>query len=469
LTINENYNRLSHMDPVFLFAENVFQNDFKSLPKKTINTTKRIILDSLGVALAGRHSKECNVLIEMAQYWEGRAESTIIGVNKKVPSPIAALVNGTMIQALDFDETHDLSGAHSASCVLPATLALGETKKTSGRQLICAVALGIDLACRLGLTCKEKIGWTSTSVYGCFGGAAAAAKILELSEDKIRHSLGIVLSQASGTTQTAIDTPLSKHMQSGFASKAGVLSAILAERGTTGVQNVFEGKFGFFNLYKSGKYHREVLLQDLGTQFEIDHLSLKPFPCCRATHGPIGAVGLLLEEGAIKIEDISLIEVTVPNVAYDLAGHPFSPGENPVISAQFSIPYTVAAMLVFRKISLETFDLEAIYDPRIHDLIKRIKVEEALSETNGFAPAMVRIRMAKGMVYSKTVKTLMGDANNPMGDDELVGKFISCVKFGTPEMPREEIDRLIDMLMNLEDMQDISELTRSLRFDVVKH
>lgn len=458
------------MDLVFLFADNVFQKDFDSLPQKTIYTTKRIILDSLGVALAGRHSRECTLLIEMAQYWEGRAESTIIGVNKRVPSPTAALVNGTMIQALDFDETHDLSGGHSASCVLPATLVLGETKKASGRQLINAVALGIDLACRLGLACTEKIGWTSTSVYGCFGAAAAAAKILELSKDKIRHSLGIVLSQASGTTQTAIDTPLSKHMQSGFASKAGVLSALLAERGTTGVQNVFEGKFGFFNLYKSGKYHRELLLKDLGTRFEVDHLSLKPFPCCRATHGPIEAVGLLLEEGPIRIEDISSIVVTVPKVAYDLAGHPFSPGENPVISAQFSIPYTVAAMLVFGRISLETFNLEAIYDSRVRNLIKRIKVEEkARSEMNGFAPATVRITMVKGMVCSKTVEILRGHPDKPMGDDELVGKFRSCVKFGTPEMTREETDRLIDMLLNLETIQNISELTRSLRFDVAKN
>jgi 2-methylcitrate dehydratase PrpD len=458
------------MDSVFLFAENIFQNNFDSLPRKTIHTTKRIILDSLGVALAGRHSRECSLLIEMAQYWEGREESTIIGVNKKVPSPTAALVNGTMIQALDFDETHDLSGAHSASCVLPATLVLGETKITSGRQLISAVALGIDLACRLGLACKEKIGWTSTSVYGCFGAAAAAAKILELSEDKIRHSLGIVLSQASGTTQTAIDTPLSKHMQSGFAAKAGVLSALLAERGTTGVQNVFEGKFGFFNLYKSGQYQRELLLQDLGTRFEVDHLSLKPYPCCRATHGPIEAVGQLLEESAIRIEDISSILVIVPKVAYDLTGHPFSPGENPVISAQFSIPYTIAAMLVFKRISLETFDPKAIYDSRIHDLIKRIKVvEESRSETNGFAPATVRITMVKGMVYSKTVEILKGHPEKSMDDDELVRKFRSCVKFGTPEMPREETDRLIDMLMNLETIQNISELTRSLRFNVTKN
>jgi 2-methylcitrate dehydratase PrpD len=457
------------MDSVFLLSGNVFQNDFDSLPPKTIDATKRVILDSLGVALAGRRSRECALVIEMAQYWKGRTESTIIGVKERAPSPVAALVNGTMIQALDFDETHDLSGAHSASCVLPAALVLGETKKVSGRQLISAVALGIDLACRLGTACEEKIGWTSTSVYGCFGAAAAAAKILDLPQDKIRHSLGIVFSQASGTSQTAIDTPLSKHMQSGFASKAGVLSALLAERGTSGVQNVFEGKFGFFNLYKSGKYRRELLLKDLGTCFEVDALSLKPFPCCRATHGPIEAVSLLLKESTIRTEEIASIEVTVPEVAYDLVGRPFAPGENPVISAQFSISYTVAALLVFGRVSLDAFNPEVICNPRMHDLMKRIKVEaEARNKTDGFAPATVRIKTEKGVVHSRTVEKLRGHPDQPLGDDELLAKFRSCVKFGTPEMSEKETNRLADMLLNLEAIKDIGGLTKALRFDVVQ-
>jgi len=458
------------VDPVYFFAENVYQSDFDSLPRQAVSATKRIILDSLGVALAGRRSRECTILIEMAKDWKGKAESTIIGLNKKVPSVNAALVNGTMIQALDFDETHDQSGAHSASCVLPAALVLAEPKKASGRELINAVALGIDLACRLGVACEEKIGWTSTSVYGCFGAAAGASKILGLSKEKIRHSLGIVLSQASGTTQTAIDTPLSKHMQSGFASRAGVLSALLAERGTTGVQNVFEGKFGFFNLYKSGKYHPEPLLKDLGTRFEVDHLSLKPFPCCRATHGPIEAIGFLLEEGAIKIENVSSILVTVPKVAYDLAGHPFSPGESPVISAQFSIPFTVAAMLVFGRITLETFSPETIDDSRIHGLMKRIEVEErAQRETDGFVPATVSVTTENGKVYSKTVEVLKGHPDQPMSDDELLAKFKGCVKFGMPEMSSEKTDRFADMLLNLETIKNIGELTRFLRFDAIQN
>jgi len=452
------------MDPVFAFAKNIYEKQFDGLPGKTIHTAKRIILDSFGVALAGRYAEECTILIEMVRVWDGRPESTIIGHSSKVPSPMAALVNGTMVQALDFDETHDFSGAHTASCVLPAALSLGEARGATGRQFIAAVALGIDLACRLGLACKEKIGWTSTSVYGCFGAAAAAAKILGLPEDKVRHALGIVLSQAAGTTQTALDTPLSKHMQSGFASKAGVLSGLLAHRGVTGVQNVFEGKFGFFNLYKSGEYKKDVLLEDLGDRYEVDNLSVKPFPCCRATHGPIEAVGLLIKEHGIRREDISMMRVTVPSVAYDLVGHPFRPGENPIISAQFSLQYTVAAMVVYGKLSLEAFSAQAINDSRVQDLMKRIKVERGDSaKSNGFVPATVEIEMANGMLYSKTIHVLKGHPERPMDDIELVEKFRNCVNSGATVVSKEETDRLIDMLMNLEAIQDIGEIIESFR------
>jgi 2-methylcitrate dehydratase PrpD len=448
-------------DPVFAFARNISQTHYDALPEKTVNSTKRLILDSFGVALAGANTEECAILIDMCQHWNGRPESTILRYGMKVTSPMAALINGTMMQAMDFDDTHDLSGAHTASCVLPAALAVGEIKNATGRLLIAAVALGVDLVCRLGLACRQKIGWTSTSVYGCFGAAAAAAKILGLSEEEIRHALGIVISQAAGTTQTALDAPLSKHMQSGFASQAGVLSALLAHKGTTGVQNVFEGKFGFFNLYKAGEYNRDKLFKDLGKRFEVDNLSLKPFPCCRATHGPIEGVLLLIKTHGIRTQDISSIKITVPNVVYDLTGGPFSPADNPIISAQFSIQYTVAAALVFGKLSLEELSLQAINDPRVRDIIKRIRVERSeLIESNEFVPVEVQIKTTDGKLHSKNIEVLKGHPDNPIDDVELVEKFKNCASSGNPPMGEEDIDRLIERLMCLETINDIGEVTK---------
>jgi 2-methylcitrate dehydratase PrpD len=449
------------MDSVFTFSRNISRTDFNNLPEKTVYTTKRIILDSFGVALAGKRAKECTILMELAELWGGSPESTILGYDLKVPSPMAAFINGTMIQALDFDETHDFSGAHTASCVLPAALALGEICNATGRQFITAVALGIDLACRLGLACKEKIGWTSTSVYGGFGATAASAKILGLSEDGIRHALGIVLSQAAGTTQTALDSPLSKHMQSGFASKAGVVSGLLASHGVTGVQNVFEGKFGFFNLYKSGEYNKEILLDSLGRTFETDNLSVKPFPCCRATHGPIEAVGLLLEGHGIKIGDILSIKVTVPRVVHDLVGHQFNPGENPIIAAQFSIQYTVAARIMYGKLGLEEFNPQKINDPRIKDFAKVISVEVGESSgSGGFVPIEVEVVTTNGMRHCKKIEVLKGHPDNPIDDAEIVEKFKNCVNFGGIKISERDLDRLVEILVNLETVQCIREITK---------
>jgi 2-methylcitrate dehydratase PrpD len=452
------------MDSAFEFAKNIFWTSFDALPERTVHLTKRIILDSFGVALAGARSKECSILAELARHWNGKPESTLIGFDLKAPSPVAALVNGTMVQAMDFDETHDVSGGHTASCVIPAALALGEIRKVNGRELITAVALGIDLACRLGLACRKKIGWTSTSVYGCFGAAAAGAKILRLPEEKVRHALGIAISQAAGTTQTALDSPLSKHMQSGFASQAGVLSAVLADRGVTGVQQVFEGEFGFFNLYKSGDYDKDLLLSGLGRQFEVDNLSIKPFPCCRATHGPIQAVAELVNEHGIGAQDISSIKVVVPGVAFDLVGHPFVPGDNPIIAAQFSISYTIAAMLIHGRVSLEEFTPRTINDSRIQGLIGRIKVERGASlDSKGFVPVEVEIESTAGGRYFKRVEILKGHPDHPMGDGELLEKFRDCAGpvIGTAS---KEMDRLIDLLMRLEALDEIGELVQFFRF-----
>jgi len=452
------------MDPAFALAENIARTDFEGLPERTVNNTKRLILDSLGVALAGAHAKECLLLIDLVRHWEGRPESTIIGHALKAPSPMAALINGTIIQALDFDDTHDGSGAHTASCVLPAALAVAEAQNAGGRLLITAVALGMDLIARIGASCQEKIGWTSTAVYGCFGAAAAAAKVLRLDHNGIRHALGIVLSQAAGTTQTAIDSPLSKHMQSGFASKAGVLSALLAGSGATGVQEVFEGKFGFFRLYKADRYDRAVLLNDLGKRFDGDALSLKPFPCCRAAHGPIEAVKLLTDKHRVGVDDISGVRVVVPQIVYDLTGRPFNPGHNPVISAQFSIPYTVAAALVYQKVTLEEFTLPAISNPRIREVVKRVSVEVDTSlGPNEFVPVEVEITTTNGSRYAQTIEVLKGHPDNPLDEDELLEKFTRCVNAGPSPIAKTAVQELIHTINRLESVENVSEVTRHLR------
>src|SRR5690606_13568855 len=239
------------------------------------------------------------------------------------------------IQALDFDDTHDASAAHTASTVLAAALAVAEARRASGRELLAAVAAGVEVAGRLGLASASNIGWTSTAVYGAFGAAAAAARVLGLDARRMQHALGIVISQAAGTSQTVIDRPLSKHMQSGFAAQAGVLSALLAAQGVTGIAQVFAGRYGFFNLSNEGRWRPQPLLAPWAAPFQIETLSLKPYPSCRGTHAPSQAALALAGDG-IDAAGVARVRVRVPQFSVDLAGAPFAEGDEPMIAAQFS-------------------------------------------------------------------------------------------------------------------------------------
>jgi len=227
---------------------------------------------------------------------------------------------------------------------------------------------------------------------------------------------------------------------------------------------VFEGKFGFFRLYKADRYDRAVLLNDLGKRFDGDALSLKPFPCCRAAHGPIEAVKLLTDKHRVGVDDISGVRVVVPQIVYDLTGRPFNPGHNPVISAQFSIPYTVAAALVYQKVTLEEFTLPAISNPRIREVVKRVSVEVDTSlGPNEFVPVEVEITTTNGSRYAQTIEVLKGHPDNPLDEDELLEKFTRCVNAGPSPIAKTAVQELIHTINRLESVENVSEVTRHLR------
>ena len=415
-------------DPVYQVAQALTAIRFSTLPAATVANARRLVLDSLAVALAGQGLPDVQALPKLAVRWGGSPESAVIGTDLRVPAPVAALVNGTMIQALDFDDTHDPSGAHVASSVLAAALAVADMQGRSGADIITALVAGVELTGRLGLACTDKIGWTSTALYGAFGAAAAAAHLLGLDDKQTRHALGIVISQAAGTTQTAIDSPLSKHMQSGFAAKAGVLSALLAAEGVTGVEHVFQGQFGFFALYKAGRYRIEPLVTEWGRHFEIDALSYKPFPSCRGTHGPIEAALALFAEEGVRAENVAGVDVSIPRMAWNLTGKPFTPGESSVVAAQFSTAYTVATALREGAVSLRHFRPDAIGDPSVGRLAGRVRVSIGESD-DFFTPARIDLRTANGRTLSRTITRLKGCPEFPMTDAEMLAKVEDCLAF----------------------------------------
>jgi len=264
---------------------------YDRLPTEVINETKKFILDTIGVGLAGVREPGCREVVDLVRKWSlNKSGSTIIYYGDKVSPPEAAFANSVLMHALDFDDTLDSSAMHAHVSSLPAALALAEAKgKVGGKELITAVALGVDITCRIASAITTPLSWVRTATCGSFGAAAAAAKILNGGEQEIGNALGIVYSQTAGNAQCLVDGGLVKRMQPGFSARSAVLSAALGSRGVTGATNIFEGDYGFFNLYERGKVKPERVTENLGEHFAVMDLSIKPYPCCRITHGSIDA------------------------------------------------------------------------------------------------------------------------------------------------------------------------------------
>ena len=311
--------------------------------------------------IGGSGSPGIDELFAVISRWGGLAESRVLLRGIRLPAPQAALLNASMGHALDFDDTLDTGGSiHPGVSVLGAALAICDSLGTvTGKELLLAVALGLDVSCRIALASTLDRGWHRTSAIGVFGAAAAAGKLLQLTPEQMLAAFGIAYSHAAGNRQCILDGALTKRMQAGQAASAGVFSAMLARTGFTGAQNVFGGRFGFFELYQPNGYDASVLLRDLGAVFQGEGLSYKPYPCGRPLHAAIDAAlaaraQLLIERG----EDIAAVTIEA-----DPAGHAdqFERGSakrrpTQVVEAQFAQPFLVATALVHGKVGIAEVD-----------------------------------------------------------------------------------------------------------------
>jgi len=454
------------MEPTAQIVDFASGLKFEDIPVSSLRATKREVLDILGTTLAGNLAPGCPQVVSLVQEWGGAEESTILGYGRKVPSPFAALANGTMAHAWDFDDTHDRAVLHAGVSVIPAALAAAERKKgVRGDDFLCAVVLGIELVCRMGMATRygpNTTGWMLTPLYGYFGAALAAGKILGLDREKMHNALGIAYAQAAGNVQCVLDGALTKRMQAGFAAQGGTLAALLAEKGITGAKEIIQGKFGLYNVYQRGDLNLEPLVAGLGNYFEVENLSFKPYPCCRFVHSTLDAAIKLFREKPFPTEEIQEVTVSVNQQALNAVGHPLEVKSRPrtVVDAQFSIPYAAATALVKGKVGLDDFTEKAINDPQVLALaqrvVPRLDPEMERSGSREISPSVVEIRGGKGEVHSQRIDLPRGHPRNPMTDGELTAKFKDCARHAARPLKEKDLDDLIKLVYDLERLDDLS-------------
>jgi len=460
------------MTVIELVARYVAETRFEDIPEQTVEKQKDLLIDTLGVAVAGSRGAGVAEVVDFLKDMGGKKEARLWVYGGELPALHAAMANSLMTHAPDFDDTHEIAGVHANVCVIPAAIAVAEkVGGIDGRALLTAIIIGVDLICRLGVSIPIFTGWHATATFGIFGAAAAAAKLIGLDETGVADALGIAYSQASGTRQARLEGTLSKRLQPALAVKNGVLSALLSERGMTGPHQVLEGDWGMLRLYTGPLYAEQDqaiakrLTQDLGKTFHGDGLSVKPYPCCKATHTAISGVLQLMDENHLAAEQIEKVEVFVSPGCYQTVGRPFVIKANPQVDAQFSIPYTVATAILTGNVGLEDFVETKIREPRRAKLAENVivSVDAGLEEPSSNVVNLTsRIAIhAGGKTYRCRSLVAKGHPEHPMDRTEVTHKFEACLKFGAGNIyeKRKEISAV---LVNLESLKDVRMLTEAL-------
>ena len=437
-------------DPAWPLAQHVHRTNFSDLPASTVESARRDILDTFGCMLGGSGSPGIDNLSMVIGHWGGRPESRVLLQGRSLPAPQAALLNASMGHALDFDDTLDTGGSiHPGVSVLGSVLAAADMLGgVSGRDMLLATALGLDISCRIAFASTVDRGWHRTAAIGVFGATAAAGKLMGLNAEQMLHAFGIAYSHAAGNRQCILDGALTKRMQAGQAASAGVFSAVLAKTGFTGAHNIFNGKYGFLELYQPNGHDASLLLKDLGTVYRGEELSYKPYPCGRPLHSVIdAALAARAKLGIVRAEDIA--SVTIEADSADPA--PVTRRPSQVVEAQFARPFLVATALVHGKVGIA--EVDSLGTPGVLGLADRI----AGVANPAHARDSAKITVTRTDGSSATIETTIpfGAPSNPLSNAQFAAKFRDCAGNAVRPPRAADVDATLAAIGALETTPDV--------------
>lgn len=467
--------------------------DVTSIPREVRHAAKLHLLDTLGCALAASGLGQATAGREIAAADGDGGPATVIGLPGGYPAASAALANGMLAHALDFDDTHARSICHISTVVVPAALAAAEAAHVSGAELLAALVAGSEVVARLGAAASGEFharGLHPTSVCGVFGAATAAARLHRLDPERMMRALGLAGSMSSGLFEYLSDGSQTKPVHAGWAAHGGVMATELARRGAAGPASVLEGRFGLFAAYLD---HRDVDLDtelaDLGKRWETPLIDFKAYPACHFIHGALGALDELLDQsrgasvgesdkgktvapprsgvsGPLVDDPMTLIDsvvVTVPEGAVPIVLEPLAEKRRPrtEYEAKFSLPYSLAARLLSGAVGVRTYQEPLVSDPQIRLLAQRVTYETGeFASYPGAFPGGVKVTLRDGTVLENACVYQKGSSENPLRGDEIVAKFRANAELGGLADAAED---LRDRVMVLEEQLGAGDLLRALR------
>jgi len=442
-------------------AEFVVKTSLRDCPDAVLTQTRRAVLDSIGVMLAGATEPVAQSVRAVARAEGGVGLCTVLGTSMRTAPGWAALANGAAGHAHDFDDTNFALMGHPSVPLLATTLAAAEAETADGAAVALAYVIGFEIDAALGIALNPAHytrGWHATSTIGTLGCAAAAARLLGLDVTQTRHALGIAASMASGLKENF--GSMTKPYHAGHAAQSGVRAAQLAREGMTASDGALDGRQGHVAAF-SGTALPAGAFDRLGSRWELiaSGIAVKPYPSCALTHSAIDALLELRTRHRIDPATVAAVEVGVTAVVPDVLRH-----ARPTtgLERKFSMQYCAAAALARGAVGLADFEAGPVGDAATRDLMERVSmvVDPALPhDLEQHAWSRVRVRLTNGTVLESKPRGAAGHPTTPLSDAELHAKFLGCT---SPVLGADAAEGVAAQIRRLEDVPDIRALTSRL-------
>jgi len=439
--------------------------DFAAIPEAVRTQGKHLMLDAVGLALASAGYDFARRSLAGILRAAGVGPYVVIGTTARVPLRDAVFLNGILVHGLDFDDTH-LSGIiHATASIFPAAHGVASQLHSSGREFLTAYVAGMECATRIAASANGQLhraGFHPTGVVGVFGCALASGRLYGLSEEALTMAQGIALSFASGSLEFVEDGAWTKRLHPGHAAACGITAAALAEQGFTGPARAYEGRYGLFNSYLgTGAESADLsfITKTLGEKWEIPAVAVKPYPACHFVHSTVDATLLLLGRHGFTAAQVRSVTVHLPREVIPIVCEPEAAKKRPSngYDAKFSIPYVVAAAIVFEKLGIREFDDDNIGDERVLSLAER--VDCVVDPRSGFPrhySAEVVITLMDGSLLSHREQVNRGCEDRPLSNADIVRKYMDNA---TTTVSNARAEHIRDVILDIDRVNDLSALS----------
>jgi 2-methylcitrate dehydratase PrpD len=440
---------------------------YEAIPPAVRERARLLILDALGCGLYAYDLEWSRILRETLHSIDQTRECAVWGTPHRLSSVHAALCNGTQVQGFELDDVHREAVMHPGSVTLPPAIAVAEMRPgLSGRDLLTAVLAGYEVGPRVGMCMGRhhlEQGWHTGATLGAFAAAAAASRALALDAERTVHAIGLAATQAAGLMAAQFGS-MAKRMHAGKAAESGLYAALLAERGFTGIIDVFEAEYGgFCTTFSASKdqFDRERLLRGLGESYELMRVSIKLYACVASNHTTLDALRSLQAERPFDAADIDRILVKGSRATVEHVGWPYRP--EGVTASQLNLGFCVATYLLEGACFVDQFSEAVVADPARMALARRVECVEEPAIT-ALGPDMrhkveVAVHLRDGAVLTRTVEKAQGNEDNFPAEDVIVDKFR---RLAGKALPAARVEELKDAVLHLDDLGDARALARLL-------